>query len=130
METRRQLTRKDLKADMEEIFLRSLLSGPVHGYRFLTDIKKNYGIPFSASEIYPLLHSLEENGYVSSKQIIENGRARRLYHAIPVKTTRRLKEIISTKNQNRTVTNRKPARFLNVQLRELPAIEVWELSIS
>ncbi len=121
METIKQLVRKDLKANMEEIFLRNILKEPTHGYKLLTDFREKYGVLFSPSEIYPLLHTLEEKGYVSSKKgHLDNEKPRRVYHAVPFKTSRRLKEIITIKNLNRMIMNRIPTRSLSVRLPELP----------
>ncbi len=119
MRTERQIIRKDLKANMEEIFLRNILRGPVHGYKLIIELKQDYGIPFGPSEVYPLLHELEEKGYVSSRrEYPDNDRPRRVYYSVPVKTAGRLKKIIDIKNQNRRAINRKSNESLTVQLCE------------
>jgi len=125
IETKKQLIRKDLKANLEEIFLRKVLEGPTHGYGVINDIRKGFGILFSPSQIYPFLNSLEEKGYVvSRREYPDGGKPKRVYYPVPSKTAERLKEIVEIKNHNRRTINGTSKGFLSVQLPEHPVIEV------
>jgi len=126
-ESKKELIRKDLKSNLEEIFLRKLLKkGRVHGYKLMDEIRREYGILFGPSTIYPFLNGLEEKGYVTSKrEYPENGKPpRRVYYPAQNKTAKRLKEIVDIKNQNRKIMNRLAVESLNVQLPESPSMRV------
>ncbi len=46
------------------IILQFLNAEPMHGYQVISKIRKNFGIYFGPSTIYPLLGTLEKKGYV------------------------------------------------------------------
>jgi DNA-binding PadR family transcriptional regulator len=51
----------------------------MHGYQIITKIRRNFGVYFGPSTIYPLLASLEEKGYVESRWNMESERPRKVY---------------------------------------------------
>jgi DNA-binding PadR family transcriptional regulator len=55
-ETQTRLT----KALLEIIILRFLNEQPMHGYQIITKIRKNFGVYFGPSTIYPFLAALEK----------------------------------------------------------------------
>jgi DNA-binding PadR family transcriptional regulator len=51
----------------------------MHGYQIITKIRKNFGVYFGPSTIYPLLGALEKAGYVKSEWDMSNERPRKVY---------------------------------------------------
>lgn len=54
-----------MKGLLDIIILQFLNDEPMHGYQIITKIRKNFGVYFGPSTIYPLLNTLEKKGYVS-----------------------------------------------------------------
>jgi len=52
----------------------------LHGYQAITKIRKNFGIYFGPSTVYPLLGSLEKKGFVSSEWNMDSERPRKVFH--------------------------------------------------
>lgn len=54
---------------------------PMHGY-LLRQHAKSYSwiYPMTNASIYPALHGLEEDGFITHQSEIHNGRARKIYH--------------------------------------------------
>jgi DNA-binding PadR family transcriptional regulator len=51
----------------------------MHGYQVITKIRKNFGVYFGPSTIYPLLGTLEKKGYVDSHWNMNFERPRKVY---------------------------------------------------
>jgi len=51
----------------------------MHGYQIITKIRKNFGVYFGPSTIYPLLNTLEKKGFVDSKWNMNFERPRKIY---------------------------------------------------
>ena len=63
------------------LVLAVLEAGPLHGYAVIEEIKRRAeGFDLPEGTIYPLLHSLERAGFVSSDWSAVSGRRRRTYH--------------------------------------------------
>jgi len=57
-----------------------LLDGPLHGYRLRQRARHfSWIYPMTNTSIYPALHGLEQDGFVSHRSEIHNGRARKVY---------------------------------------------------
>ena len=119
---RKKLAIKFVRADLEEIFLSRVLKGPVHGYSFIAEVKDRYGVFFGPSTIYPLINSLEENGYVSSQWRTDTERPRKEYHHIPIKTRERLELIVQEKEQAVRKTKEMSKESLSVQTLRTPTL--------
>jgi len=65
------------------VVLRLLIAHPMHGYQIITSLRKNFGVYFGPSTIYPLLSAMEENGYIKSHWDLENDRPRKVYEITP-----------------------------------------------
>jgi len=52
----------------------------MHGYQIITKIRKNFGVYFGPSTIYPLLATLEKKGHVKSQWNMKTERPRKTYH--------------------------------------------------
>ena len=68
-----------MKGLLDMIILQFLSNEPMHGYQVITKIRKNFGIYFGPSTIYPLLATLEKKGYVESKWNMNTERPRKIY---------------------------------------------------
>jgi transcriptional regulator len=71
-----------LKGHLDLIVLATLSAGPAHGYGIIEAIKRKSGQAFDLPEgtIYPVLHRLEQAGFLSSRwTTAESGRKRRVY---------------------------------------------------
>jgi DNA-binding PadR family transcriptional regulator len=51
----------------------------MHGYEVITKIRKNFGVNFGPSTIYPLLGILEKKGYIDSSWNMDFERPRKIY---------------------------------------------------
>jgi len=56
-----------LKGMLDMIILKMLQEKPMHGYGFISTIRKRFGVYFGPSTIYPLLNAMEKKGYVESE---------------------------------------------------------------
>ena len=68
-----------VKSNLDLIILRLLRSQPRWGYEVNTAIRDQFRVYLSAGTLYPLLHSLEEDGYIQGEWESEKGRGRRIY---------------------------------------------------
>ena len=71
---------KLMKGLLDLIVLQFLNTQPMHGYQIITKIRKNFGVYFGPSTIYPLLATLEKKGYVNSQWNMNNERPRKTYN--------------------------------------------------
>jgi PadR family transcriptional regulator PadR len=75
----REVQNKLMKGLLDLVILQFLNSRPMHGYQIISTIRKNFGVYFGPSTIYPLLNSLEEKGYIKSQWDLNNERPRKVY---------------------------------------------------
>ena len=75
----REIQTKLMRGLLDFVVLQFLNGHPMHGYQIISDIRKNFGVYFGPSTIYPLLSALEEKGYVKSHWDLENDRPRKVY---------------------------------------------------
>jgi PadR family transcriptional regulator PadR len=68
-----------VKNNLDLIILRLVRSQPRWGYEINTAIRDRFQVYLSAGTLYPLLHSLEEDGYIQGEWESEKGRGRRIY---------------------------------------------------
>ena len=74
-ETQTKLT----KGLLDMIILQYLEHESMHGYQLITKIRKNFGVYFGPSTIYPLLGLLEKKSYVKSTWNMDTERPRKVY---------------------------------------------------
>ena len=67
------------KGLLDLIVLQFLDNEPMHGYKIITRIRRNFGVYFGPSTIYPLLNTLEKKGYVKSEWDMQNDRPRKVF---------------------------------------------------
>lgn len=64
---------------LDMVVIQFLKAQPMHGYQIITSLRKQFGVYFGPSTIYPLLTMMEENGYIKSHWNLENERPRKVY---------------------------------------------------
>jgi len=67
------------KGLLDMIVLQLLRSKPMHGYQIITNIRKDFGVYFGPSTIYPMLSTLEKKGQVKSEWNMNHERPRKVY---------------------------------------------------
>jgi DNA-binding PadR family transcriptional regulator len=77
--SQKEVSTKLMKGLLDMIILQFLSSESMHGYQIITKIRKNFGVYFGPSTIYPLLGALEKKGYVSSTWNMDFERPRKIY---------------------------------------------------
>ena len=75
----KEVQTKLAKGLLDLIVLQFLKSQPMHGYEIITKIRKNFGVYFGPSTIYPLLITLEKKKYIESKWDMSNEKPRKVY---------------------------------------------------
>jgi PadR family transcriptional regulator, regulatory protein PadR len=76
---RKEITTALTKNLLDTIILELLNEKDMHGYQIMTKIRKNYGISFGPSTIYPLLTMLEKKGQLQSAWDMTSERPRKVY---------------------------------------------------
>ena len=79
----REVQIKLMRGLLDLVILQFLNVEPMHGYSIITSIRRNFGVYFGPSTIYPLLGTLEEKGYIKSQWNLNNDRPRKVYSLTP-----------------------------------------------
>jgi DNA-binding PadR family transcriptional regulator len=79
----REVQTKLMRGLLDLVILQFLNAKPMHGYKIITSIRKNFGVYFGPSTIYPLLGVLEEKGYIKSQWNLNSDRPRKVYSLTP-----------------------------------------------
>ena len=75
----KEVSTKLTKGLLDMIALQYLNTEPMHGYQIISKIRKNFGIYFGPSTIYPMLGTLEKKGYIESHWNMNFDRPRKVY---------------------------------------------------
>jgi PadR family transcriptional regulator PadR len=75
----KEIQNKLTKGLLDLIILQLLAVQPMHGYEILTTVRKNFGVYFGASTVYPILNSMEKRKYLKSQWDMSSERARKVY---------------------------------------------------
>ena len=67
------------KCVLELVVLQLLNKRTVHGYEVIKQVRREYGVYFGPSTIYPLLNTLEKKELIKGKWEMHRGRPRKLY---------------------------------------------------
>jgi len=79
----KEIQTKLMKGFLDFVILQFLKGQPMHGYQIIRTFRRNFGVYFGPSTIYPLLSFLEEKGYIKSQWNLEKGRPRKVYSLTP-----------------------------------------------
>ncbi len=75
----REVQNKLVKGLLDVVVLQLLKTNPMHGYQIIISLRKQFGVYFGPSTIYPLLNQLEDKGLVKSGWDMNNERPRKVY---------------------------------------------------
>ena len=75
----KEIQTKLAKKLLDVIILQLLNAQPMHGYELISKIRKNFGVYFGPSTIYPLLSTLEKSACIISQWDMEKGRPKKVY---------------------------------------------------
>ena len=75
----RKIDKQLTRGLLDIIVLELLRSEPMHGYKIITSIRRNFGAYFGPSTIYPFLNELQEKGYITSQWNTHHDRPRKVY---------------------------------------------------
>jgi PadR family transcriptional regulator PadR len=75
----RDVEAKLMKGLLDLVILNYLRVSSMHGYQIIASIRKNFGVYFGPSTVYPLLNALESKGYIRSQWDLGNDRPRKVY---------------------------------------------------
>lgn len=75
----KEVSAKLMKGLLDTIILQFLSVEPMHGYQIITKIRKNFGVYFGPSTVYPLLNTLEKKQLVKSEWNMNSERPRKIY---------------------------------------------------
>jgi len=75
----REVQTKLMRGLLDFVILQFLKGQPMHGYKIISSLRKNFGVYFGPSTIYPLLSLLEKKEYIKSNWDLNNGRPRKVY---------------------------------------------------
>jgi len=76
---KKEIQTKLMKGLLDFVIFQFLKDQPMHGYQVISSLRKNFGVYFGPSTIYPLLSLLEEKEYVKSHWDLKNDRPRKVY---------------------------------------------------
>lgn len=68
---------------MDLVVLGLLRTKSMHGYGIIQSIRKNFGVYFGPSTVYPFLKDLEKKGQIKSQWDMNHERPRKVYSITP-----------------------------------------------
>ena len=77
----RDLQKRFVRSFLDIMILNMLSDEPLWGYRMMSVLKERYGVKVGPPVIYPLLDSMEVEGLVDSRDILEGKRRRKVYNS-------------------------------------------------
>ena len=75
----REVQIKLVRGLLDVVVMEFLKTRPMHGYQVITNLRKQFGVYFGPSTVYPLLSAMEEQGYIKSRWDLEHDRPRKVY---------------------------------------------------
>ena len=79
MTKNKEIQNKLTKNLLDLIILQIIEDHPMHGYELMVTIRKNFGVCFGASTIYPLLNTMEKKKYLKYFWNMDSERPRKIY---------------------------------------------------
>jgi PadR family transcriptional regulator PadR len=81
--TSKKVDKQLTKGLLDLIVLRILKTKSMHGYGIISNIRKNFGIYFGPSTVYPFLKTMEDKGYIKSHWDMNHDRPRKVFALTP-----------------------------------------------
>ena len=78
-QTIRKAEIKLVRGLLDLVVLGLLKEKPIHGYGIITSIRRNFGVYFGPSTVYPMLAELEKKGNIKSEWDLTHDRPRKVY---------------------------------------------------
>jgi len=78
-QTIRKAETKLVRGLLDLVVLGLLKENSLHGYGIITSIRRNFGVYFGPSTVYPLLGDLEKKGTIKSEWDLTHDRPRKVY---------------------------------------------------
>ena len=78
-QTMKKAETKLVRGLLDLVVLGLLKENSIHGYGVITSIRRNFGVYFGPSTVYPLLGDLETKGYIKSEWDLTHDRPRKVY---------------------------------------------------
>ena len=112
MNETREIQARLTKCMLELVVLQLLNERTMHGYEVIKQVRKEYGVYFGPSTIYPLLNTFEKKKLIKVRWEMHHGRPRRVYQLtyygknqlyLYVKTLAHLNLTMATQKENSTV---------------------------
>jgi DNA-binding PadR family transcriptional regulator len=86
----RKMKHRFVKSFLDMVVLKLIQTEPMWGYKILKKTEELYQIKLRHGALYPLLNSLEKNGFIKSTKELQKGRIRKVYQ-ITLKGTNLIK---------------------------------------
>ena len=80
---KKQLVQRITRNFLDILILRLIHAEPMWGYKIIKKTEKLFGITLRHGALYPLLNTLEAEGYAISKKTTTRGRVRKVYEITP-----------------------------------------------
>ena len=80
VEKAREVQTKLMRGLLDLVVMQFLRTQPMHGYQIITTLRRQFGVYFGPSTIYPLLAMMEKDGYIKSCWDLEKDRPRKVYN--------------------------------------------------
>ena len=82
-EPKKQIVQRMTSNFLDILILRLLQTEPMWGYKIIKKTRGLFGINLRHGALYPLLNTLETEGYARSEKITKGGRIRKVYDITP-----------------------------------------------
>jgi DNA-binding PadR family transcriptional regulator len=80
---KQQIVQRIFRNFTDIMILRLIQAQPMWGYKIKKEVQMKYGIKLRHGALYPLLNTLEQEGYIKSKKQAKGGRIRKIYQITP-----------------------------------------------
>jgi PadR family transcriptional regulator PadR len=80
---KKQIVQRITRNFLDILVLRLIQAEPMWGYKIIKKTRRLFGIKLRHGALYPLLNSLEAEGYARSEKTTKEGRVRKVYHITP-----------------------------------------------
>ena len=80
---KKQIVQRINRNFLDVLILRLIQAEPMWGYKIIKKTERLFGIKLRHGALYPLLNSLETEGYTRSEKTTNRGRVRKVYKITP-----------------------------------------------
>ncbi len=80
---KKQLVQRITRNFLDILILRLIQTEPMWGYKIIKKTRRLFGIKLRHGALYPLLCTLETEGYARSEKMTKGGRVRKVYEITP-----------------------------------------------